>query len=447
MKRSLTAELRNRTGLPALILVSALLLASCNNTTPPNTGGGTGGGTTGSLSATVEQPVVTGVNAQGLVRVSSTSASSLTVTVSSAPSGLTVTPGTPSASGSDAVFTVSATGDVPSGSKVSLTVSAGDKSATVSVPVLSFTARKINPAGATSSVYQASAIQAQADGTLLLRAPASGDEQQRHSLLKFDPATGNFNFIPFPVTGFETITSSAIAPDGRVWVTVRGVTAAGSSLYAMNASGQTQKFLAGTTDTLNGLTATPDGQVWYTQYVTDKVVALNPSTNALTPYAVQENAENLTQGKDGNLYYTQFYANPAIVQLNPKTGVSKSFPVGTPNVSLPTALTAATNGTLYFIESRTGSVWNLDPATGKQSKLPLPTGAHPTDLAAAPDGTLWVADPSAGLLYRVASGASSAASIPALKAADGTPSGPRALTVTPDGKLWYEADGKLVTMN
>lgn len=447
MKRPLTAALKSGQGLPALCLAAALLLASCGSTGTPGTGTGTGGVTTGTLNATVEQPLVAGLNAQGLLRVSSATPGSVTVTVSSAPSGLTVTAGTPSASGSDTVVTLNASGSAPSGSSVKLNVVSGGKSAAVTVPVLSFKATPIHPAGAASATYAVSSIRAQADGHLLLRAPASGDDQQRHTLVRFDPASGQAEFLTFPVTGFETITSHAVAPDGRVWVAVRGVTAEGSRLIAMNAAGATQAFASKTTDTLIGLTATTDGLMWYTQYTNDSVVSLNPATGTLTPHPVDENAENLTRGTDGNLYYARFYAKPAIVQLNPTTGASRAFDVGKPDVSVPDALTPAANGTLWFIEQRTGSVWNLNPQTGKQTQVTLPVGARPTELAAAPDGTLWIADPTAGQLYRLAAGQSEAATVPALKGSDGTPNGPHALTVTPDGRLWYEASGQLVTLN
>lgn len=460
MKRPLTALTRkgsHSAPLSALVIASALLLASCNGptTTPPDKGV-TGGGTGGTLSASVEKVMTsglssTGASESGLLRVSSTAPTAVTVTVSDVPSGLTVTVGTPSASGSDTLVALSASGNAPSGSNVTVSISAGSKSATLTVPVLNFQTYAITPEGLTTTAaaapYLISSIRPHADGSLLMRAPASGNEQQRHSLVRFDPKSGKFSLLSFPIPGLETITSHAVTPDGRIWVTVRGVTAAGSYLMGMNSAGQTEKFLAKTTDTLNGLTSTPDGQLWYTQYTNDSVVSLNPATSALTPHAVEENADNLILAADGNLYHNRYYTKPAIVQRNPANGATKAFSVGTPDVSLPMSLTAAPDGSIWFIETRTSSVWNLNPSTGKQTQVTLPSGARPTELAAAPDGTLWIADPGAGQLYKVASGQWNSTTIPALKTTAGTPNGPHALTVTPEGKLWYEADGKLVTLN
>ncbi|MFB9992914.1 hypothetical protein ACFFLM_13145 [Deinococcus oregonensis] len=434
----------------APLLAASLLLASCGGPTAPVGTGGQGGVTTpaptvASLKVVADQAValIGGAEATTILRVSSTGA--VTVTVDRAPAGVTVTTDSARLEGAETLIPLRVQG-YPTGGKaasIALTISSVGKSVTLTLPVLAFAVHPILVEGGGS--YEASGIKFEAGGSALLRAPASAGEAGRHQLLRFDAVQHTFSWLGFGLGGLETITSHAVAPGGLVWVTVRSALSDGSVLVSRDAAGTIRRYAVGAiADTLNSVTPTAD-RVCFTQYTRDRVAALNPVSGEVTSYAVEENAEDLTLGAGGQLYYTRFYADPAVIGLDPVTGKTTVYKVGTPGKSLPDALTPAPDGTLWLIEARTGAVWNLNPKTGQQTQLLLPTGARPTELAVAPDGTLWVGDPTQARLYRAQQGETSTLVVPVLTV-DGKATGPHALAVGADGRVWYEAAGQLVVL-
>lgn len=430
MTRPLTAILTNALLTP---LLSAALLASCGAgpAAPGTPGGATGGapttGTPASLNVRAETLAVTGaLNVPGTLRVSGRAPADLTVTARDA-QGAPVSTAL-GASGTDTLISV--TGADGARGPVTLNVQAGAARASVTLPLLRASATPILPGG----TYQAGgAVPWQ--GGVLLRAVANAGADARHALM--GSAGAAVTALPFPVTGLDTITGHAVAPDGSVWVAVRGATAWGSELIRRAPDGTLTRVPAGTTETLSSLGVTPDGRAWAVVYGQARLLSAAPDgTRGELPLGSVPDA--LTVGTDGALYLTRRGDSPAVLRLDPVSGATRTFTVGTPGVSVPAAPTPAPDGTLLFTETRAGGAWRLDPRSGAQTTLTLPAGARAGALAAAPDGSVWISDPSAGTLLRVADGV--AAQVPLGGAA-------RALTVTPDGRVWFELNGQLITLD
>ncbi|PTA67085.1 Vgb family protein [Deinococcus arcticus] len=421
---------------PGAALLLGTLLLACGSA--PGGPGTPPGGQTGTLTLSVERLPVAGEPPQpGTLRLRATPPAGVSVTVEGAPPGLYLTPGPPAAEGSDTVVALNPQGQ--SGGPVTLRVTAPTGTARLSVPVLAQRRWRIPAA----TPYLAAAALPTPEGRLLLRAPANAEATLRHTLLRFDPAQGDWATLAFGLQGFEAITSHA-ARGAEVWAAVRGVTAAGSFLVRRSETGDLTRFLAGTPETLNHLTPTPDGRLWFLAYGQPRLLALDPGTGAVSSLPTDGVPETLVALDSATLAYTRRGAAPAVVTVHVPSGAARTFAVGTANVSVPDLLTPAPDGTLWFAETRTGAVSNLDPRTGAARTLTLPAGTRPGALAVAPDGTLWVADPTRGTLLRVAPGASTGALV-ALP--PGTPAGPRALTVTPDGVVWFETGGQWVRMS
>ncbi len=453
--------MKQRLTLAGALLSGILLLAACGSTgttSDGTTGGNTGGVTatppaTSGLTTTVRRGLTLGTgDSSVLLDIFGVVSTAATVNVVSGPAGLTATVGTLSnpSSAETLVQLNIAPGSARAGDLVTFSITLNGKTTTVQVPVMAFSTEAISAAGL-SSRYQAGTMRTQPDGTLLLSSSLSGSVTERHSLVKYDPASHTFSVIAFPITlTGEAITSQTTTPDGTVWVSVRGLSADGSYLISRKPDGTFKSYLVGApNDTVNNLTTTSDGRIWFTQNKVASVKALTPATGSVQPFAVTEKADSLIRGTDGKLYYAAFYARPAIVQIDPASGQSKTFNVGDAGVSLPTALTAASDGSIWFTESRTGSVWQLNPSTGTQTAFTLPGGARPTELAFDSAQKLWVSDATNALLYTTfstGSGKSSVTSVAGFGAVtdNGTPAGPSALTTGPDGKIWYVAAGQLV---
>ncbi|BBN96027.1 hypothetical protein DEIGR_100518 [Deinococcus grandis] len=420
--------MRSLTALLTAPLLTAALLASCGAgpatpaagapTTPPTTA-------PASLTVRLETLAVTGaLNVPGTLRVNGRGPADLTVTAHTQGAPVSVTL---NASGGDTLIGVTGTGAARG--PVTLSVQAGAARASVTLPLLRASAAPI-----TGGTYQAGgAVPWQ--GGVLLRAVANAGADARHALM--GSAGAEVTALPFPVSGLDTITGHAVAPDGSVWVAVRGATAAGSELIRRAPDGTLTRVPAGTTETLSSLGVTPDGRVWAVVYGQARLLSAAPDgTRGELPLGSVPDA--LTVGADGALLLTRRGDSPAVLRVDPASGAVRTYPVGTPGVSVPAAPTPAPDGTLLFTETRAGGAWRLDPRSGAQVALPLPAGARAGALAAAPDGSVWVSDPSAGTLLRVADGA--AAQVTLGGAA-------RALTVTPDGRVWFELGGQLITLD
>lgn len=433
-----------------MLLSTILLLASCGSTpTTGNsgTGGGTGtggetiGGSNSGVNLTVSRTVTFGLPEAPSAEITLplTLASNVTASVESTPAGLTVTAGKPTQlSSGDTSLPIMVTGIAQPGEVVRVKVSVGGNSTVAELPVMNFTSTPIQATGL-NAAYPASSIQFQPDGTALMTAGMNGERAARHGLVRVDTAGSHFTLLPLDniSASGDAISSQATAPDGTVWVTVRGTTAEGSYLLSRDTTGNTHKYVVNAQkDTLNSATIAA-GRVWFTQYVNAALKALTPTTGQAQAYPTTDKASSLVRGADGNLYYV---VSSSIMQLNPTTGTTRAFNVGEAGRSLPIALTPAPDGSLWFIESVKGTVEQLTPSTSKETTLTLPLNTNPNALAMSPDGQLWISDATNARLYTTYRNSNGQQILVGIA----TPSsGAQALNIHPSGKAWYEAGGKL----
>ena len=329
-----------------------------------------------------------------------------------------------------------------------LNVRQGAQSLRVRLPVL-WVSRAVLPGSAGigapgSSVQAAATVPCGPD--IYVFAPLNAPLERRTRLLRLRPQTetapATLQTFDLGLAPTEGVTSLLCDPSGAVWLTLHSGGAQGSVIARfLPESGQLTRFGAdATADTLNNLTRTPDGRLWFVQYKRDRLGEFDPQTGRVTSHAVAENAENLRLGQDGALYYSQFYAHPAVVRYDPATGSSTVMGVGTSGKNLPRAVVQA-GGAVWYVDAWTQALVRIDPASGQLSPARLPAGATPGELVATPDGTLWLADAAAHVLYRLAPGSLEAVTVPP---GAGSSDGPRALSVDDSGRLWYESGGQLV---
>ncbi|GGR01895.1 Vgb family protein [Deinococcus ruber] len=365
----------------------------------------------------------------------------LTVSVVSAPAGLTVQPGTPSSSaGSVGVaLDLRASGAV-TGGPLTLKVALGTQTQTLSVPLV--VARSTDLPVVGGSTFKPATSTTCANGDVYLSAPVNAVMEQRTRLLRLNAASGTLDSFDLKLDLTEGVTSQLCTPSGELWLSIRSDAAQGSVIAHLHQdTGTVERFAVGATaDTINNLTRTPDGRLWFMQYKHDRLGEFDPASGTVTTHAVTDNAENLTLGQDGDLYFSRFYTDPAVVRYDPASGSSTILSAGYTNHNLPRAI-VQTQGAVWYVDAWTQQFLRIDPASGKPVVVSLPTGATPGELVAAPDGTIWVADAAAHVLYRVAPGSTDAVTVPLLGSSS---DGPRALSVSASGTLWYESSGHLV---
>ena len=169
------------------------------------------------------------------------------------------------------------------------------------------------------------------------------------------------------------------------------------------------------------ITAGPDGNIWFTEINADIIGRINPDTGVITEFPLlspvcQANSlgagcrqlKNITTGPDGNLWFTELLTN-AIGRINPYTGAISEFPVPSPdngdNVDEtdvkegyfgitvnegPFDITAGPDGNLWFTQSNANSIGRMTPMGLVTGSFPLPTtNGIPRGITAGPDESIW----------------------------------------------------------
>jgi streptogramin lyase len=158
--------------------------------------------------------------------------------------------------------------------------------------------------------------------------------------------------------------------------------------------------------TPRGITAGPDGNLWFTGYYSGRIGRITPRgvitqfVEGLTP---NSSPDTITVGPDGNLWFTEFAANK-IGRISP-LGVVKEFDVPTA-ASSPSGITAGPDGNLWFTEFTGNKIGRITPAgVITEYALPSPpaplTSSGPMGIAAGPDGNLWFAESYGNKIGRV----------------------------------------------
>ena len=135
-----------------------------------------------------------------------------------------------------------------------------------------------------------------------------------------------------------------------------------------------------------GITQGPDGNLWYTELLGNKIASINPTTHAVTesapiPTAGSQPTE-ITVGPDGNLWFTEYVGNK-IGKINPTTmAITESATLPGANPS-PNGITAGPDGNLWFTEYANDAIGMINPTTMAVTVFTIPTAnAQPYDFSA-----------------------------------------------------------------
>jgi streptogramin lyase len=186
-----------------------------------------------------------------------------------------------------------------------------------------------------------------------------------------------------------------------------------------------------------GIVTGPDGNLWFTEQVGNKVGRLSPA-GVFTEFPVPTPAsrpETITVGPDGNLWFTEQDGNK--IGRITTDGVITEFPV--PSVSgQPEGIATGPDGNLWFTEYLGNKISRITTA-GVVTEFPVPTGSSgPEGAAAGPDGNVWFVEHIAGKVGRVTrAGVVTEFPIPTAG------SNPWNITAGPDGNLWFSEGGSI----
>ncbi len=238
-------------------------------------------------------------------------------------------------------------------------------------------------------------------------------------------------------------------PDGNMWVTTDAGTGRQDSIVRISPAGAITSFQAGTR-TGGGFGAGPesiatgpDGNLWFTEFWANRIGRMTPS-GALTefPIPTPESApRGIVAGPDGNVWFVES-ANlgSAIARVTTK-GVVTEFPLGGgPNDQLqPDVIVAGPDGSLWFSQAHPsedhGEIGRV-MGTGSFSFFTMPKGTIPGDVAVGPDGNIWFADPGGNTIGRMS--LTGAVRLFAMPTRSRRLSG---LAAGADGRMWFTEGG------
>lgn len=148
-----------------------------------------------------------------------------------------------------------------------------------------------------------------------------------------------------------------------------------------------------------GITAGPDGNVWFTELskgVVGKINVLSPNKIAEFPIGTSSQILAITAGPDRNVWFTEYTGNK-VGRITP-SGEITDYPVPTAN-SGPAGISSGPDGNVWFTESLADKIGRLTPG-GSFTEFTFPAPAPsvacraPHDIVSGPDGNLWFTESS-----------------------------------------------------
>jgi len=266
--------------------------------------------------------------------------------------------------------------------------------------------------------------------------------------------SGSITLFPVPGSAPGAITAG---PDGNLWFLDNGT----GKIGRITTAGLVTEFSVPTASTLQRITAGPDGNLWFTEDVLsstgqnnkiDGKIGRITTGGSITEFPLPKNCAfefcgpvGITAGPDGNVWFAATDVNK-IGRITPAGSITE-FPLpttcGSSNGCGPYAITAGPDGALWFTEAA-NDIGRITPA-GLVTQFPVAGVCVPNEgcgafgITAGPDGNLWftegAADNTDDIGRITPTGSFTAFPLPT-DGSDG--SEPYNITPGPDGKsLWF----------
>ncbi len=199
-----------------------------------------------------------------------------------------------------------------------------------------------------------------------------------------------------------------------------------------------------------GVTAGPDGKVWFTDSTSNQVQSINPGASTPNPPITVDSSPEGIVSAAGKIWFTesgntQSGAPSAIGWIVPATGQYGHIAVPTANSGPQSITYDPSNGLIYFTEGLTGKIGSLNPATGaisdnitlsNSASTPIPNGI----MYSPADDKIWFVEQRANAIgvYDPAN-PTNPAPIPLTNASSNAV--PTAMALDSNGNLWIAETG------
>jgi virginiamycin B lyase len=231
-------------------------------------------------------------------------------------------------------------------------------------------------------------------------------------------------FKEFPISSGSAPHGITAGPDGTMWFTEYG----GNRIARITPAGVVTEF-AVPSGRPDRIAAGPDGALWFTEPLSNMIGRITPA-GAFDVFAVPTAGSSplgITAGPDGALWFTEPGSN-GIGRLT-VAGVFTEF--STPPLR-PNAIVTGPDGALWFTH---GNGIGRITTAGVVTQIPVPICGGPAGIAAGPDGALWFTEPFNGRIGRITTaGVFSEFGL-------GSNASPYEIAAGPDGALWFTDQG------
>jgi streptogramin lyase len=201
-------------------------------------------------------------------------------------------------------------------------------------------------------------------------------------------------------------------------------------------SGITEFALPSPASSLTGITAGPDGNLWFADRGSNAIGMINPTTRAISLFPIPTAncwPDGIAVGSDGNIWFTEAFApgGGKIGEINPTTHVIKEFALPNVGIRYPRGITAGPGGNLWFAWQG-GAIGEINPTTHAINYYP--ENYQIFDITAGPDGNVWFSGPNQVGDFNPTTDAISFFPTPSGAGVGG-------ITEGPDGNVWFSEDG------
>lgn len=299
-----------------------------------------------------------------------------------------------------------------------VTVVVGLALAAGAAPAKAVTIKEFSPPGLHPYLYN---IATGADGNLWFVATSEA---------RIDRMTPEGVLTEFPLPHGSSPAGITAGPDGDLWFTEEIGT---GRIGRITPGGVVTEFSAGISDEAGGITVGPEGNLWFAERdgkigrITPKGVVTEFSGSAKCGF----NGNGIALGPDNNLWFTD-YCGAVVARITP-AGVVTEFSSGITAGSEPYSVAAGPDGNLWFTEM-SGRIGRITPqGVVTEFSTGISPGSGPWEISAAPDGNLWFTERTGNRVGRITPKGV------VTEFSEGiTPEGrPAGITTGPDGNIWF----------
>lgn len=231
----------------------------------------------------------------------------------------------------------------------------------------------------------------------------------------------------------------AVGPEGDLWFTEQMTNKLGR-LDPKTGEFKEYPLAEGQNSGPHGLVPDHEGNIWFTANFGGYIGKLDPQTGKVVEYKMPnekgDDPHTAVFDAHGILWFTVQGGN-MVGRLDPKTGKIELQEVPTES-ALPYGIQINSKGVPIFCELGTHKMGSIDPQTLKITEYELPESARPRRLAIAADDTVYFTDFKSGHLGVLNT---STRVVKLFPSPGGPESNPYGITITPDGMVWYSESG------